>query len=136
MQGYLQLHQEWKKELKKLKSLTSKKYLKKFLNFILKRVGKNIYSIFPNSKLTKPSTAKLNNVDELYLNVLKQFIENIAPKSKEGTCIACGTRESLKTYNKTFVPLTSSGSLKNYFSFANDGAGYCPLCVLLIQFHL
>jgi len=95
---------------------------------------KNMYSIFPNSELTKPSTAKLNNVDELYFNVLKQFIDNIGSKSEEGTCIACGVRNSLKSYTKTFIPLTGSGSLKNYFSFANDGADYCPLCVLLIQF--
>lgn len=114
-------------DFKDLSSQVSKLYVKD-------NWQSTMYSIFPNSKLTSPSTAKKDNVDELYLNVLKQLVEIISPEAKEGNCIACGTHESIKSYQKTFVPLTGSGSLKNYFSFAKDGADYCPLCILLIQF--
>ena len=54
--------------------------------------------------------------------------------TEKGNCIGCGRRDSINVHVKRDVPLTGSVSFKNYFSFANDGADYCPLCVLLIQF--
>lgn len=93
---------------------------------------KNMHSIFPNSKLVNNSIK--GKRDEEYLKVLNEFIKNIEPIQEEGSCISCGHRNTKKRYGKSLVPLTGSGSLKNYFSNAVDGADYCPLCILLIQF--
>ncbi|WP_413824362.1 type I-B CRISPR-associated protein Cas8b1/Cst1 [Methanobrevibacter sp. UBA337] len=65
---------------------------------------------------------------------MKGLIDNISPCDDSGDCMACGRRNTESSVFKSNVPLTGSGSLKNYFSFANDGADYCNLCTLLIQF--
>lgn len=93
---------------------------------------KNMHSIFPNSKLVNNSLK--GKRDEEYFKFLNEFINNIEPIQEEGSCIACGCRDAKEYYGKSIVPLTGSGSLKNYFSNAVDGADYCPVCVLLIQF--
>ncbi|WP_400253074.1 type I-B CRISPR-associated protein Cas8b1/Cst1, partial [Methanobrevibacter smithii] len=92
----------------------------------------NMYSIFPNSSLV--NNAIKGNRSEKYFNDLKSEIENIQDIQDEGSCMGCGRRNSVNVFGKSTIPLTGSGSLKNYFSFANEGADYCSLCVILTQF--
>ena len=91
----------------------------------------NMYTIFPN---LQPLTYKVDSKEEKYLKVLKNLLDNIPPINDYGDCMACGRRNTDTQVFKSNVPLTGSGSLKNYFSFANEGADYCNLCTLLIQF--
>ncbi len=85
----------------------SEKISKLYTNIAWK---KNMHSIFPNSVLVNPISTNKPNLKELY----HQNLNNV--------------------FGKDFIPLTGSGSLINYFSFANTGADYCSLCALLIQF--
>lgn len=93
--------------------------------------NKNMYTVFPN---LQPLTYKVEGKEEKYFKVLKNLLDNIPPVNDSGDCMACGRRNTDTQVVKSNVPLTGSGSLKNYFSFANDGADYCNLCTLLIQF--
>lgn len=93
---------------------------------------KNMHSIFPNSVLV--NNAVKGDREVVYLKELNFLIDNIPDISYNGNCMACGCRDSLNLFQKKSIPLTGSGSLKNYFSFANDGVDYCPLCALLVQF--
>ena len=93
---------------------------------------KNMYSIFPNSVLV--NSAVTGDLSEIYLEELNSFIDTITPYSENGDCIACGCRNSISSFQKSKIPLTGSGALKNYFPFAEEGVDYCPLCVLLTQF--
>ncbi|WP_273475790.1 type I-B CRISPR-associated protein Cas8b1/Cst1 [Methanobrevibacter woesei] len=95
---------------------------------------KNLYSIFPNNVLVNPKTTKKDNLNELYFNELLTLIESISEVSYNGTCVSCGRRDAVKTFKRDYIPLSGSGSLKNYFSFANEGVEYCSLCAILIQF--
>lgn len=92
----------------------------------------NMHSIFPNSKLVNPSFR--GNRKEAYYDELDVLIKEITPIKDEGNCISCGCRDSIKLFQKRDIPLLGSGSLKNYFPFGNEGADYCPLCALLVQF--
>lgn len=94
--------------------------------------NKNMHSIFPNSSLVNNATK--GNRSEIYFNDLKSEIENIQDIQDNGSCMGCGRRDGVNVFGKSRIPLTGSGSLKNYFSFANEGADYCSLCVILIQF--
>lgn len=93
---------------------------------------KNMHSIFPNSLIV--NNAIKGDRQKLYVDFLNSLIEDIDDSSDEGNCISCGKRNIKSNYNKSAIPLTGSGALKNYFSFLGDGADYCPLCALLIQF--
>lgn len=94
--------------------------------------NKQMHTIFPNSKLVNPSVK--GNRQELYLDILNKLADGIGSLKDNGSCMACGRRDANNLYYKQDVPLTGSGSLKNYFSYANSGADYCSLCALLIQF--
>ena len=94
--------------------------------------NKNMYSIFPNSSLV--NNAIKGNRSDKYFEDFKNDLVNIQDAKEEGSCIGCGRRDAIEVFGKSAIPLTGSGSLKNYFSFANDGADYCPLCAILIQF--
>lgn len=93
---------------------------------------KNMYSIFPNSILVNNSVK--GDRKKLYLKDLYSLIDELTPISESGDCIACGCRNSINSFQKSAVPLSGSGNLKNYFSYATDGVDYCPLCAILIQF--
>ena len=94
--------------------------------------NKNMFSIFPNNILT--NNAYKDKKQELYPEELFELLNSIDTTTEHGTCIGCGRRDSIKEHVKRDVPLTGSVSFKNFFSYAKDGADYCPLCVLLIQF--
>ena len=95
--------------------------------------NKNIYSIFPNNILT--NSAYKDKKDTLYKEELIGLLNSISDEVKnKATCIGCGRRDSVKEHVKRDIPLTGSVSFRNYFSYAKEGADYCPLCVLLIQF--
>ncbi|WP_299526179.1 type I-B CRISPR-associated protein Cas8b1/Cst1 [uncultured Methanobrevibacter sp.] len=103
----------------------SKLYLKDGWN-------KNMYSIFPNSPLV--NNAIKGDRSEKYFNELKSEIECIQDIQDNGSCMGCGRRNAEYVFGKSIIPLTGSKSLKNYFSFANEGADYCSLCAILVQF--
>jgi CRISPR-associated protein Cst1 len=65
---------------------------------------------------------------------LDSLIGSIDSIQDSGSCMGCGKRDAKDVFGKDAIPLTGSKSLINYFSFANSGADYCPLCALLIQF--
>ena len=92
----------------------------------------NMHGIFPNSPLVNTSTK--GNRSDKYFAVFKNNLDNMKDSGEKGSCIGCGRRDAVDVFGKSAIPLTGSGSLKNYFSFANDGADYCPLCAILIQF--
>ncbi len=95
---------------------------------------KNMHTIFPNSVLVNPSSTNDPNLKEKYLDNLNKLIGSIEPIQDSGSCIGCGSRNVKNVFGKDAIPLTGSGSLINYFSFAKSGADYCSLCALLIQF--
>lgn len=92
---------------------------------------KLLFSVFPNNPVTNPSIKdKSVKLEEYY----SSLIDSIKPLGEKGTCIACGLRDADRSLTKTEVPLTGSGSLKNFFSYALGGANYCSTCALAIQF--
>ena len=93
---------------------------------------KNMHTIFPNSIIVNNSIK--GDRENLYFEYLKSLVENIEITSVNGDCIACGVRNSTNSFQKSTIPLSGSKSLKNYFSFAEEGVDYCSLCALLIQF--
>lgn len=95
---------------------------------------KNMHTVFPNSVLVNPASTNDPNLKEKYLDNLNMLLESIEPIQEQGSCMGCGRRDSTDVFGKDAIPLTGSKSLINYFSFANSGADYCSLCVLLIQF--
>ena len=93
--------------------------------------NKNMYSIFPNSALTNNSIA---NKKEKYVEDIQELYNEIGTVTNNSNCIGCGRRNALNQYGKKDVPLYGSGTFRNYSSFMTEGADYCPLCILLIQF--
>lgn len=98
---------------------------------------KSFQSIFPNSVYINPGYK--DNRQEVVQNFFKILIEGVRELGTAGTCIACGCRSASllakgKLPTKTHVPLTGSGELRNYFSYAGEGEQYCVTCVLAIQF--
>ncbi len=97
------------------------------------RVGwGNLHSIFPNSVLTNPAFHKRNRV-ELLKQECKQYLDTINELNEAGDCMGCGRREANISLSKTSVPLTGSGTLRNFFPTFADGAGYCSACAFAIQ---
>ena len=112
-------------------------HLKKGIDIISKLYltpawNKNMYSIFPNNILT--NNAYKDKKDEMYHQELCELFNSIDEITTNGNCIGCGRRDSIKEHVKRDIPLTGSVSFKNFFSYATEGADYCPACVLLIQF--
>ncbi len=92
---------------------------------------KNLYSIFPNSPVTYRNK---DTVAEL-VSKWSNWREKIEPMSQAGDCLGCGRRVTMeKLLTKTDVPLTGSGSLRNFFPLFSDGQGYCAACALAVQF--
>lgn len=95
---------------------------------------KNLYSIFPNSPVTYTARGSNDSVTKL-VSKWSNWCKKIAPMSKTGDCLGCGRRVTMeKLLTKTDVPLTGSGSLRNFFPLFSDGQGYCAACALAVQF--
>ncbi len=96
--------------------------------------SKNLYSIFPNSPVTYAARENRDTVAKL-VSKWSDWRERITPMSQAGDCLGCGRRVTMeKLLTKTDVPLTGSGSLRNFFPLFSDGQGYCAACALAIQF--
>lgn len=131
--GIFALTTDFNKSLEDITVDDLKKEVKKISNlYMMGDWNKCMYTIFPNSVLVNPAIK--GDRSKLYLDMLEKLIEDISPIKENGDCIACGRRDSGEQFGRSVVPMTGSGTLKNYFSFANEGADYCSLCALLIQF--
>ena len=92
----------------------------------------NLHSIFPNSVLTNAAFQKRDRV-ELLKKECQQYLETICELNGAGDCMGCGRRAANVWLSKTNIPLTGSGTLRNFFPTFADGAGYCAACAFAIQ---
>ena len=92
----------------------------------------NLHSIFPNSVLTNPAFSKRDRVELLKVE-FKAYLDTICELNEAGNCMGCGRRDANILLSKTNVPLTGSGTLRNFFPAFADGAEYCTACALAIQ---
>ena len=105
---------------------------------------KNMQSIFPNGALTNPSYAR-RHIEE-FTKVLSVLSEYLEPLCQDGDCIACGARSVIRLpkndkrklpnkllITRTYLPLTGSGTLLNFFPSANEGNDLCFSCALAVQ---
>ncbi len=93
---------------------------------------KLIYYVFANNDIINPSHK--GQEKEKYLNYLHGLANSIDEVSDDRSCIACGKRGVVGPAKRKDVPLTGSGKLRNFFSYAAEGADYCPVCTLAVQF--
>ena len=92
----------------------------------------NLHSIFPNSVLTNPAYSKRNRV-ELLKEECKNYLDTICELGQAGDCMGCGRRNANTWLSKTNIPLTGSGTLRNFFPTFAEGAGYCSACAVAVQ---
>ena len=92
----------------------------------------NLHSLFPNSVLTNAAYSKKNRV-ELFMNACQLYLDAIEELEQAGDCMGCGRREASAWLSKTNIPLTGSGTLRNFFPNFAEGAGYCSACAFAIQ---
>jgi CRISPR-associated protein Cst1 len=92
--------------------------------------------VFPNGKFSNPGDFKkpLNERKKKAMEHFNGLIGEITPLGDRGSCIACGRRNIKRRFFKSEIPLTGSGKMLNYFSFASDGADYCSTCAFAVQF--
>ena len=93
---------------------------------------KNLHGIFPNSVLTNPAYRKRDQV-ELLKKECKAYLDTLHELEQAGDCMGCGRRHANQQLSKTYVPLTGSGTLRNFFPTFSEGAGYCSACAFAIQ---
>ena len=92
--------------------------------------------IFPNSPVTqhtKIQKGTMSLIEEIKTEWLKRHAK-ITDLGEAGDCMGCGRRSVDFHLKKTEVPLSGSGTLRNFFPLFIDGAGYCAACALAIQF--
>ena len=92
--------------------------------------------IFPNSTLTQHSKIQrgIQSLTEELKSEWFQQLDLVTDLGDAGDCMGCGRRSIDFRLKKTEVPLTGSGSLRNFFPLFAEGAGYCAACALAIQF--
>ena len=93
---------------------------------------KNLHGIFPNSVLTNAAYRKRDQV-ELLKKECRGYLDAIIELEKFGDCMGCGRRTSDTWLSRTNIPLTGSGSLRNFYPTFAEGAGYCSACAFAIQ---
>ena len=93
---------------------------------------KNLHSVFPNSVLTNPAFRKQDQV-ALLSKECKNYLDTIVELADAGDCMGCGRRAANTWLSRTNIPLTGSGTLRNFFPTFAEGAGYCSACALAIQ---
>jgi CRISPR-associated protein Cst1 len=90
---------------------------------------KNLFSVFPNSKMTNPSIKDKQKAMAEYFN---EIIDNITPFKESGNCVACGRRDSRRGANRSNLPMSGyEGS--HFFSFKAEGADLCDACTFAVQ---
>jgi len=92
--------------------------------------------IFPNSLLTQHSKIQ-KGIQSLNEELKSEWFHQLSKVTKlgdAGDCMGCGRRSIDFHLKKTEVPLTGSGSLRNFFPLFTPGSGYCAACALAIQF--
>lgn len=92
--------------------------------------------IFPNSTLTQHRKIQKgieSLADELKTEWLQQ-LKKVTNLGTAGDCMGCGRRSVDFYLKKTEVPLSGSGTLRNFFPLFSEGSGYCAACALVIQF--
>jgi CRISPR-associated protein Cst1 len=92
----------------------------------------NLHSIFPNSVLTNPSFSQRNRV-ALFQDLCGNYVDTLEELGQTGDCIGCGRRDANCVLKRENVPLTGSGTLRNFFPTFDAGVGYCAACALAIQ---
>jgi CRISPR-associated protein Cst1 len=92
----------------------------------------NLHSIFPNSVLTNPSFNRRDRV-ALFQELCGNYIDTLEELGLAGDCIGCGRRDANCFLKRENVPLTGSGTLRNFFPTFAEGVGYCAACALAIQ---
>ena len=92
--------------------------------------------IFPNSTLTQHSKIQkgINSLNEELKSEWFHQLGKVTNLGDAGDCMGCGRRNTDFHLKKTEVPLTGSGSLRNFFPLFAEGSGYCAACALAIQF--
>ncbi len=93
---------------------------------------RNWVSIFTtNHPLTNPSKKGDRAAD--FKEMLLSHITNAENLGQSGDCVGCGRRDANTWLFRTGVPLTGSGTLRNFFPTFAEGVGYCAACALAIQ---
>ena len=95
---------------------------------------KSLYSVFPNSLLTNPSSQKSGNIKVRYLHFLRALIKTSEHHSGEKVCISCGRRTVEIPKIRMDIPLLGSGDIINFFPSGQRGADYCNVCTFAVQF--
>ncbi len=92
--------------------------------------------IFPNSTLTQHSKIQkgIQSLNEELGSEWLHQLGKVTDLGDAGDCMGCGRRNAYFRLKKTEVPLTGSGSLRNFFPLFAEGSGYCAACTLAIQF--
>jgi len=87
------------------------------------------------SKQAKKSLAYREKVfQERYEKFVTEFLSHLAPKQAKGACVGCGSADVDYRLQRDKHPMLGSGDLVNYFSFFEDGLGFCANCTFAIQF--
>jgi CRISPR-associated protein Cst1 len=95
--------------------------------------AKAMFSVFVNYPLNNPSYKGEPKKREALQRFLDSLVAGITPLENQGDCIACGRRTTCEVKNRQHVPLTGSGGMRNFFSYAAEGADYCDTCAFAIQ---
>ncbi len=92
--------------------------------------------IFPNSTLTQHRKIQkgIQSLNEELKSEWFYQLGKVTDLGDAGDCMGCGRRNIDFRLKKTEVPLTGSGSLRNFFPLFAEGSGYCAACALAIQF--
>jgi len=96
---------------------------------------KTFYTTFSNGVMVQP--ANKGKERDKWLEFMSELVKELQPLGFQGSCVACGRRNSVRIKKekrgllRSEVPMTS-GSL-NYYSYASSGADYCGVCAIAIQ---
>jgi len=101
--------------------------------YFQKAWNKTMYSIFPNSPLTNPST---KNRQQTYLELLERWLSLAAHSQSKviakTACTACGDPAQLYL-SRTFFPMADAEG-GNFQSHNAAGMPFCGACALAVQF--
>jgi CRISPR-associated protein Cst1 len=95
--------------------------------------AKAMFSVFVNYPLNNPSfkgeTRKRGALEQFF----DELLQGVQALEDQGNCMACGRRSTRKPKSRQHIPMTGSGGLRNFFSYASQGADYCDTCAFAIQ---